>query len=96
MKMKSILLAIGCASSAFTFANDATENPSDTFKLPTEVVNEQPIPVTKQAIFEAAKNGIKLDSRSEPVMKTVSPQDEINQIADNVKPNGMMNRRQIL
>lgn len=91
MKMKSILLAIGCASSAFTFANDATENPSDTFKLPTEVVNEQPIPVTKQAIFEAAKNGIKLDSRSEPVMKTVSPQDEINQIADNVKPNGMMN-----
>jgi conjugal transfer pilus assembly protein TraK len=43
------------------------------FSSPTEAINDAAIPVTKQAIFEAALNGIKLDERSEPAMKNHLP-----------------------
>lgn len=92
MKSKLSLLTLACCIS-FTTTAQETEvkgSPVDSFQLPTEVVNDQPIPVTKQALFEAAKNGIKFNTENEPSMQTVSTADEIDQITRNT--NGTLMR----
>lgn len=87
MKVRAILLAIGCLSCTTAIANEddgkVKGTPVDAFQLPTETINDAAIPVTKQAIFEAALNGIKLDERSEPAMKTISPSKEVERIGGN-------------
>ncbi len=96
MNVKPILLALSCVmttSYAVHATDNQSESPIESFKLPTELVNDQPIPGTKQDLFEAAKRGVKFNTTAPtPAMETLNTMEEVNRIANNKSGNLMSER----
>lgn len=80
MKTKLIVLSLCCGLSTLATAEESSESPAKDFKLPTQLINPEPQPVSKQDVFDSAALNSQFSANA-TAMKTLPTDKEVRHIA---------------